>query len=53
MFMAVGPTAFVYEPTFYWPDARHVVHERLAPAEHLATLTAYPSAPTRQSLSPG
>ena len=45
MFMAVGPTGFVYEPAFYWPDARHVVHDRMMPADHLATLTDYAPAP--------
>jgi glycolate oxidase len=42
MFMAIGPNAFVYEPALYWPDARDVVHERLVPAEHLATLPVHP-----------
>lgn len=50
MFMAVGGSAFVYEPTFYWPDARDIVHERMAPAEHLATLPAYPAAPEAAKL---
>lgn len=44
MFMAVGPSAFVYEPTFYWPDARDIVHDRMAPADHIAGLPAYPPA---------
>ncbi|WP_448585316.1 FAD-binding oxidoreductase [Thermaurantiacus sp.] len=42
MFMSVGPNAFVYEPTFYWPDARSIYHERVVPADHLASLAAYP-----------
>jgi FAD/FMN-containing dehydrogenase len=41
MFMAVGPSAFVYEPTFYWPDARTIFHDRMVPADHLATLPTY------------
>ncbi len=45
MFMAVGGSAFVYEPTFYWPDARDIVHDRMAPAEHLATLATHAPAP--------
>jgi FAD/FMN-containing dehydrogenase len=44
MFMAVGPTAFVYEPAFYWPGERTIVHERMVPAEHLATLQRHASA---------
>jgi D-lactate dehydrogenase (cytochrome) len=43
MFMAVGASAFVYEPTFYWPDARTIFHERMVPADHLATLPDYPA----------
>jgi len=50
MFMAVGANAFVYEPTFYWPDARDIVHDRMAPADHLATLPAYPAAPEGAAL---
>ena len=45
MFMAVGGSAFVYEPTFYWPDARDIVHDRMAPADHLATLAHHAAAP--------
>lgn len=45
MFMAVGPNAFVYEPTFYWPDARSIYHERVVPAEHLATLETFDANP--------
>ncbi len=48
MFMAVSSTAFVYEPTFYWPDARTIFHDRMIPAEHLAGLPAYaPSSAAR------
>jgi FAD/FMN-containing dehydrogenase len=43
MFMAVGGSAFVYEPAFYWPDARTIFHDRMVPAEHLAGLPAYPA----------
>lgn len=50
MFMAVGPSAFVYEPTMYWPDAREIVHDRLVPADHLASLPAYPAAPEAAAL---
>ena len=41
MFMAVGSSAFVYEPTFYWPDARTIFHDRMVPAEHLAEVPTY------------
>ena len=41
MFMAVGSTAFVYEPTFYWPDARTIFHDRMVPSGHLAEVPAY------------
>ncbi len=41
MFMAVGASAFIYEPTFYWPDARTIFHDRMVPADHLASLPAY------------
>ncbi|WP_448581480.1 FAD-binding oxidoreductase [Thermaurantiacus sp.] len=49
MFMAVGPNAFVYEPTFYWPDARSIYHERVVPADHLATLARYPENPAARA----
>ena len=41
MFMSVGPTAFVYEPAFYWPDARTVYHEREVPSAHLENLPVH------------
>ncbi len=41
MFMAVGASAFVYEPAIYWPDARTIFHDRMVPADHLATLPSY------------
>ena len=41
MFMAVGSSAFVYEPTFYWPDARTIFHDRMVPAQHLAEVPTY------------
>ncbi len=49
MFMAVGPNAFVYEPTFYWPDARSIYHERVVPADHLATLDRFPANPAARA----
>ena len=50
MFMAVGGSAFIYEPAFYWPDARDVVHDRMVPADHLATIESYPAAPETAKL---
>jgi glycolate oxidase len=49
MFMAVGPNAFVYEPTFYWPDARSIYHERVMPAEHLKTLKTFAENPAARA----
>lgn len=49
MFMAVGPNAFVYEPTFYWPDARSIYHERVVPADHLATLETFAPNPAARA----
>jgi glycolate oxidase len=45
MFMCVGNSGFIYEPTFYWPDVRTPFHEKMVPAEHLKTLPNYPAAP--------
>jgi FAD/FMN-containing dehydrogenase len=42
MFMPMGSTGTVYEPTFYWPDSRTVVQERFAPPEHLQLGKWYP-----------
>lgn len=50
MFMAVGSTAFLYEPAFYWPDARDVYHQRMVPADHLAGLPTYEANPEARSL---
>ncbi|MCS6987580.1 MAG: FAD-binding oxidoreductase [Sphingomonadaceae bacterium] len=49
MFMSVGPNAFVYEPTFYWPDARSIYHERTVPPDHLAGLPQYPDNPAARA----
>ena len=45
MFMSVGPNAFLYEPTFNWPDARSIYHERVVPAEYLAKVPAHAAGP--------
>ena len=42
MFMAVGSTAFVYEPAFYWPDAQTPYHARMVDADYLRTLPVHP-----------
>ena len=42
MFMAVGSTAFVYEPAFYWPDAQTPYHARMVDPDYLGTLPVYP-----------
>jgi len=45
MFLTVGTNAFIYEPTFYWPDSQHAVHEGLMPEAHRASLPVYPDNP--------
>lgn len=42
MFMAVGTTAFVYEPAFYWPDAQTPYHARMVEPDYLKTLPVHP-----------
>jgi FAD/FMN-containing dehydrogenase len=42
MFMAVGSTAFVYEPAFYWPDAQTPYHARMVDPDYLKSLPTYP-----------
>jgi FAD/FMN-containing dehydrogenase len=49
MFMAVGSTAFVYEPAFYWPDAQHIYHQRIVDPDHLKSLPTYPRSEAAQS----
>ena len=41
MCMSGGPSAYLYEPAFYWPDARTVYHEREVPARYLQKVTAF------------
>ncbi|MFQ3594800.1 MAG: FAD-binding oxidoreductase [Sphingomonadaceae bacterium] len=45
MFMAIQGHGFVYEPTFYWPDAQTIYHERMLPAEHQKTIRHFPENP--------
>jgi FAD/FMN-containing dehydrogenase len=42
MFMTISTHAFLYEPVFYWPDARHIYHQRYLPADFLKMLPEYP-----------
>lgn len=42
MFMAVGASAFVYEPAFYWPDEQTDYHRRTVPTEHQRSITTFP-----------
>ncbi|QIQ86345.1 FAD-binding oxidoreductase [Erythrobacter sp.] len=50
MFMAVGTSVFIYEPTFYWPDARNAYHERTVEPDHLMGLPTYDPAPEAEAL---
>ncbi len=45
MFMSVGPNAFLYEPTFNWPDAQTPYHARVVPAGYLAKLPVHRANP--------
>ena len=45
MFLCPAPNAFLYEPCFYWPDARSIYHDRTVPREALASLPAHPANP--------
>jgi FAD/FMN-containing dehydrogenase len=42
MFATVGPSGFLYEIALYWPGAQTDYHRAVLPAEHLASLPAYP-----------
>ena len=45
MLTSLSTNAFIIEPTFYWPDARHALHEALIEPQHLARLPALPANP--------
>jgi FAD/FMN-containing dehydrogenase len=45
MFMTVSTNAFLYEPVFYWHDIQTLTHQRLVPADYLATLPKYADNP--------
>lgn len=59
MLMPIGTTAFLYEPTMYWPDGRTIVQQALAPEAHFAAAPVLPDDPdtrtfvfdTRKALS--
>jgi len=42
MFMTVSTHAFLYEPVFYWKDARHIYHKRYLPKDFLKMVPEYP-----------
>jgi D-lactate dehydrogenase (cytochrome) len=50
MFLPLGSTGTVYEPTFYWPDSRTLVQERLAPPEHLQRVAVLPARDATRAL---
>jgi D-lactate dehydrogenase (cytochrome) len=50
MFMGIGTNVFIYEPALYWPDARHIYHERTVEPRHLASLPTYEAAPGAEAL---
>jgi FAD/FMN-containing dehydrogenase len=50
MFMPLGSTGILYEPTFYWPDDRHLLQEHLAPPEHLARVPRLEAQPETRAL---
>ena len=50
MFMAIGASAFVYEPAFYWPDEQTHYHHREVPETHLRSLTRHEANPEAKAL---
>jgi len=50
MFQTIGPSAFLYEIAFYWPDERTIYHERTVDQDYLDTLPTYPANPNGQRL---
>jgi D-lactate dehydrogenase (cytochrome) len=45
MLTSLSTNAFIIEPTFYWPGARHALHEALIEPAHLARLPALTNDP--------
>ncbi|HRX91095.1 MAG TPA: hypothetical protein P5528_16770, partial [Steroidobacteraceae bacterium] len=50
MFMTVSTNAFLYEPVFYWHDLQTINHQRMIPADYLATLPKYADNPEGRKL---
>jgi FAD/FMN-containing dehydrogenase len=50
MFTTIGTTGFLYEPVFYWQDARHLYHKRYLPQDFLNLLPEYPENPEGRAL---
>ena len=50
MFQCIGPSAFLYEIAFYWPDERTAYHESTLDQEFLGTLPTYPPNPIGRGL---
>ena len=50
MFLPLGSTGTAYEPTFYWPDSRTIVQQRLAPAAHLQRVPQLPAGEAARAL---
>ncbi len=50
MFTTIGTTGFLYEPVFYWQDARHLYHSRYLPQEYLDQLPTYPENPEARAV---
>ena len=50
MFQTIGPSAFLYEIAFYWPDELTTYHETTLDQDFLSTLPTYPSNPNGRTL---
>jgi hypothetical protein len=50
MFLTVSTNAFLYEPVFYWEEARNACSERMVPADYLSQLPVYPPNPEGSAL---
>ncbi len=50
MFMTVSTNVFLYEPVFYWHDVQTINHQRMIPADYLATLPKYADNPEGRQL---
>ena len=50
MFATVGSSGFLYEPATYWRGPRSAYHERVIPADYLATLPVYEREPEADAM---